>query len=316
VGRQKIGLTKVSRVDVSINRLARERHGVVGLRELRAAAVSDEAIRTRLEDGRLHRLDRGVFAVGPGLVPRRGWWRAATLAGGERAMLSRLHAAALRDLVKPPSGPINVLVPDRWLPDRKGLRFHSVARLAPFECDEIDGIPVTSLARTLLDSATVVDDLALRRMYERAERLQILDVAKVDTLVAYRFGHRGAGRLRALRDYDPTVAADAVSELERLYLDLLRDAGIPTPQVNVLVDGHLVDCYWPEADLVVELDSYEHHGDREAFERDRAKVADLRRAGHEAVQFTYRQVTARPRWVVATTRELLSRGCAASPSPG
>ena len=295
----------MSRVDVSINRLARDRYGVVGLRELRAVAISAEAIRTRLEDGRLHCLHRGVFAVGPGPVPRRGWWRAATLTAGRGAMLSHLHGAALRDLVTAPRDPIDVLVPDRWLRDRKGLRFHSVARLAPFERDEIDGIPVTSLARTLLDCATVVDGLTHRRMYERAQRLQILDLTAIREVLRLRRGHRGAARLSALLDYDPTAAADAVSELERLYLDLLRSAGIPAPQVNVLVDGHLVDCYWPAADLVVELDSYEHHGDRDAFERDRAKIADLRAAGHEAVQFTYRQVTQRPAWVVARTRALL-----------
>jgi very-short-patch-repair endonuclease len=171
--------------------------------------------------------------------------------------------------------------------------------------DKLHGIPVTSLARTLLDVAATEDELALRRIYERAERLQILNLTPIRKVLALRKGHRGAARLSALLDYDPTAAADAVSELERLYLDLLRSAGIPEPQVNVLVDGHLVDCYWPAADLVVELDGYEHHGDREAFERDRAKIADLRAGGHEAVQFTYRQITQRPAWVAARTRALL-----------
>jgi hypothetical protein len=134
-------------------------------------------------------------------------------------------------------------------------------------------------------------------MCERAERLRILDASAITWELVLRRGLRGAGRLRALIGYDSTGAADAISELERLYLDVLRDAGLPAPQVNVLVEGHLVDCYWPAADLVVELDSYEFHGDREAFERDRAKIANLRRAGHQAVQFTYLQVTERRRWV-------------------
>jgi very-short-patch-repair endonuclease len=295
----------VSELDARMAAFAAERYYVASLDELLELGLSRRSIARRLEDGRLHRLHRGVFAVGPGPVSRRGWWRAAALAGGEGAMVSHLQAAALRDLVKTPSGPINVLVPDRWLPDRKGLCFHSTARLAAFERDEIDGIPVTSLARTLLDCAAIVDELALRRMYERAERLETLDVRAIRQILRLRRGHRGVARLSALLDYDPAAAADAVSELERLYLDLLRSAGIPEPQVNVLVDGHLVDCYWPDTDLVVELDSYEFHGDREAFERDRAKVVDLRAAGHEAVQFTYRQVTQRPAWVVTRTRALL-----------
>jgi hypothetical protein len=203
------------------------------------------------------------------------------------------------------------VIADRWLPNRKGICFHS-ASLASFETDEIDAIPVTSLARTFLDVAATESELTLRRMYERAQELQVLDLKPIRKVLTLRRGHRGAARLRALIDYDPTVAADALSELERLYLDLLRGAGIPEPQCNVLVDGHLVDCYWPEVDLVVELDSFEFHGDREAFERDRAKIADLRSGGHEAVQFTYRQVTARPGWVRATTNAFLSRGLAAA----
>lgn len=169
----------------------------------------------------------------------------------------------------------------------------------------LDGIPVTSLPRTLLDVASLVDELALRRMYERAERLQILDVKAIRRLLNNRRGYRGAARVRTLLGYDPTAAADAVSELERLYLDLLRDADLPAPQVNVLIEGYLVDCYWPATDLVVELDSYEFHHDREAFERDRMNAADLSRMGHQAVQVTYRQVTARKAWVAATTRALL-----------
>jgi hypothetical protein len=295
----------VSWLDAALSAYVAERHNVVSLGELRELGFSRHALATRLEEGRLRRLHRGVFGVGPGLVSRRAWWRAATLAAGPTALLSHLDAAALRDVIKARGGRIDVTVVGCPRHPRSGLTIHSAARLAPFERDEIDGIPVTSLARTLLDCATVVDELSLRRMYERAERLQILDVRAIPQTLRLRRGHRGAGRLRALVDYDPTAAADAVSELERLYLDLLREAGIPTPQVNVLVDGHLVDCYWPEADLVVELDSYEFHSDREAFERDRAKVADLRRAGHEAVQFTYRQVTKRPVWVATTTNSLL-----------
>ena len=80
------------------------------------------------------------------------------------------------------------------------------------------------------------------------------------------------------------------------------------PQVNVLVDGFLVDAYWPEANLVVELDGYEFHCDREAFERDRRKVAKLRLASREVISLTYEQVTREPDWVVATVVALLDRG--------
>lgn len=294
----------MSSLDAALNSYAATRHFVVSLAELAEHGFSRHAVAVRLGDGRLHRLHRQVFAVGRRPVSFRGRWRAAVLAAGNGAVLSHLHAAALLDLVKPPSGSVHVLVPHRWLASRRGLALHTTSALAASEHTTLDGIPATSLPRTLLDAASLTDELQLRRMYERAERLQILDADAIRRVLNDHRGHRGAARLRALLAYDATAAADAVSELERRYLDLLSAAGLPTPQVNVLVDGYLVDCYWPRANVVVELDSYEFHGDREAFERDRAKLAELRRAGRQAVAFTYRQVTERPEWVVSTTRGL------------
>ncbi len=296
----------MSGLDSKLYAHASPRHFVVSADELRQLGFSRHAIDARLKDGRLHRLHRGVFAIGRRPVPVRGHWRAGVLAARRRAWLARLHSAALLDLVEPPRGPVHVLVEGGWVPSRGRLIVHTTTSLTAMEHTTAHGIPTTSLPRTLLDVASLTDELQLRRMYERAEELQLLDTAAVRSILDLRRGHRGAARLRALLAYDPTAAAAAISELERLYLDLLREYDIPTPQVNVLVDGYLVDCYWPDADLVVELDSYEFHGDREAFERDRAKVADLRRAGHQAVQFTYRQVTARRAWVAGTTRTLLA----------
>jgi very-short-patch-repair endonuclease len=165
---------------------------------------------------------------------------------------------------------------------------------------------VTSTARTLLDLSDVVSPLVLRRAYERAEELGVLDTKALHKLLARSNGRRGVSALRALLDYDPTAAAQAESELERLFLDLLRSAGLPEPQVGVLIDGYLVDAFWPEANLVVELDGYEFHRDRETFERDREKAAKLRLAGRTLIALTYRQVTNEPDWVLTTVRRLLA----------
>jgi len=184
--------------------------------------------------------------------------------------------------------------------------------MLPQDLTTIDAIPVTALARTLLDLAAVLTDLELRRAYECAQRLEILDVRAIAELLDRANGHRGLGKLSALVDYDPELAAQAESELEGLFLDLLRANGIEMPQANVLVDGFLVDAYWPEADLVVELDGYEFHHDREAFERDHRKIAKLRLAGREVVALTYNQVTRESDWVVAAVAAMLERGRAAS----
>jgi hypothetical protein len=160
----------------------------------------------------------------------------------------------------------------------------------------------------MLDNAALVDEQALRRMYAKAERAGILDVSAFEELLARSNGHRGFTPLAALIDYDPTRLANADSVFEIELLELLERNEVPPPLANVLVAGHLVDVYWPSARLVVELDGFEFHRDREAFERDRRKLAELRRAGYEAVAFTWRQLEDDPGWVLETIAELLERG--------
>jgi very-short-patch-repair endonuclease len=265
-----------------------------------------------LADHRLHRLFRGAYAVGSLRVTQRGRWKAATLSVGPDALIAATDAAALTDLIRRPRGPIDLLVPERRARSQEGIRMHSTRSLHPDDRSEIDGIPVTSLARTLLDLAEVLTPLELQRAYERAEELEILDTTAVAALLARSNGRRGVAAVRSLLSYDPTAAASAESELERLFLDLIRDAGLPEPQVGVLVDGFLVDAIWPEANLVVELDGFEFHRDRETFERDRMKAAELRLAGRTVVAFTYRQVTEDEDWVLTTVRRLLGRAGALS----
>ena len=297
----------MSQIDARLAALAATQHGVLAAWQLPAIGLSSRVVLSRNHDGWIRRIHRGVYAIGPHLS-ERGRWMAASLALGPRGLLSYRAAGALRDLFPSRSGRIDVTVPRGGTTCHAGLRVHTARSLLRRDVTAIDGIPVTSLPRTLLDLATVIPELELRRAYERAERLQILDVAAIRELLTRANGHRGVGRLAALLDYDPTAAAQAESELERLFLDLLRAHGIAMPQVNVLVDGYLVDAFWPEANLVVELDGYEFHNDRETFERDRRKVAQLRRAGREVIQFTYRQVTREPDWVIATVTALLDRG--------
>jgi hypothetical protein len=171
----------------------------------------------------------------------------------------------------------------------------------------VDGIPVTSVPRTLLDLAEVSDAKGIRRAYEDAARLELLDVRAVERVLARALGRRGFTPLRDLLGYDPNPATQTRSELERLFLDRVRDGGIPPPAVNVLVEGFLVDAYWPAARLVVELDGYEYHRGRAAFERDHAKLGRLRLAGYEVLPLTHLQLTNELAWVIGAIRSLLDR---------
>ena len=180
---------------------------------------------------------------------------------------------------------------------------HRSRALTPADRDSVDGIPVTSVARTLLDLAGVVTPLQLVRVVDRAERLDLFDLTAVEQVLLRANGRRGAGTLReAIATWRPRTTR---SELEDRFLDLVQLAHLPSPRTNVLVQGanyvHEVDAYWPSHDLVVELDSFAFHRTRRDLERDAAKEADLELAGYRVVRVTWAEVT---RHDARTTRRL------------
>jgi very-short-patch-repair endonuclease len=303
----------VSVVDNLIGRLARRQHGVAAAWQLTALGVSTSAIARRVADGRLRRIHRGVYAVGA--IGRKGYWMAAVLACGEGALLSHRDAAALRALRDTARRAIDVTVVGSRRRSRPRLTIHSAAELHPNDRAEVDGIPVTSVARTLLDLAEVVPATELRRTYEAAERHQVLDFKALNELISRSNGRRGLAALLALLDYDPELAADSKSDLESALLDLVREAGLPLPSLNVLVEGYLVDAYWPAARLVVELQSYEHHAHRQAFNRDYAKLGRLTMAGYQVLPLTDRQLKLERDWVVAALGAVLGGARRAVPVP-
>ena len=153
-----------------------------------------------------------------------------------------------------------------------------------------DDVPVTRLARTLLDCATVLTPRQLRNDIEAAERLRLFDLAAVEAACGRNRGHHGVKPLRvALADMhgEPPITR---SDLELLFLEFCRARGIPLPATNVVVCGYEVDATWIERKLIVELDSYEFHCTRMAFERDRQRDAELQLNGFRIVRVTYRRI--------------------------
>ena len=286
--------------------LAERQHGVVSLADLEAAGLGRAAIAHRVDAGRLHRIHRGVYAVGHRKLTREGRWLAAVLAGGDGALLSGLCAGAHIGLH--PSSPwrIDVTVPSRGgrRPSRT-IRFHRPCSPVP-EAERWvhDAIPVTTVARTLLDLAAILSAPALARAVERAVKLDLFDLRAMEATLARHPTHRGAAPLRAVLD---TYRDDVLtrSDLEAIFLALCAAHGIPAPAVNSLVEGYEVDFSWRAQRLVVEADSHRHHGTRAAFERDRTRDARLAVAGFRVVRFTDRQLTREPAEVAATVRALL-----------
>lgn len=182
---------------------------------------------------------------------------------------------------------------------------HSAVALAIKDRSEFEGIPVTAVPRTLLDFAAVNPHF-LGGAVEGAERLGLLDLIEVDVLLKRSRGFRGVARLRnALEIYrDPAFTR---SRLERRFLALVKRAGLPRPSMNYFVEGYELDAYWPKERFAVELDTYDHHGGRVAFEEDRRRQENLKLSGIEMTRVTGARIDREPEGVVSRLRRLLAQ---------
>lgn len=287
--------------DARIARLAAAQHGVVDLDQLRAAGLDVGAINFRVRTGRLHRVHRRVFAVGHTRLSCEGRWRAALLSVGDGATLSHLTAGAHLALRPSNSASIHVTVPTPGgRLQRPGIVVHRSTTLRPEDVIRHEGIPVTSVARTLLDLAGMLAPGPLERAVERSLELRLFDLAAVHAVLAANPTRRGAAALARIVDTIHDEPPLTRSELEALMRDVCDAQGIERPEVNVMVDSYEVDFLWRSRRLIVETDSHKHHGTRTAFERDRARDAHLMVLGYRVVRFTHRQLTHK-RTVIKTT---------------
>ncbi|HEX5984139.1 MAG TPA: type IV toxin-antitoxin system AbiEi family antitoxin domain-containing protein [Solirubrobacterales bacterium] len=267
--------------------MARRQHGVVSFRQLRELGFSKGHIQRSREARRLHPIHRGVYAVGHPYLSPRGHLMAAVLVFGKGAVVSHRSAAWLWGIG--PLGPraVEVTVAARGN-RRQGLRVHRVWALPDRERASRDGIPVTSLPRTLLDLAGTSSATLTERAVERAKRRGLLDLPSIDALLSERGGF-GRERLQeALRLYRQPVFERARSEL--LFLDAIKAKGLPAPSINTFVAGCEIDAYWERERFAVEVDGWETHGTRVAFEDDRLRQEDLKLAGIDSIRVTARRI--------------------------
>jgi very-short-patch-repair endonuclease len=268
--------------------VAQRQHGMVATAQLNEVGVARRAIASAVKHGWLHPYMHGVYAVGHERVTYQGRLWAAVLA--TNGVLSHRSAAAAWDLMPPPAGPIDVTT-TRNSRSREGIRVHRTKALSPGDVvQDEDGLPRTSVARTLTDLADVLNERQMKRVVERAEILRILDVRDLP------------GRRKVRVAPEPHFTR---SELERRMRALAKRHRLPQPSVNANVLGHEVDFFWREHRVVAETDGAETHLTRAAFERDRRRDADLVVAGYKVVRFTWRQLAGDPRYVAETLKRLL-----------
>jgi hypothetical protein len=289
----------------ALARLAERQHGVVARFQLRELGFGDEAIKTRLAHHRLMQLHGEVYAVGHSRLSRRGYLWAGVLAYGRGTMLSHRTAAELWGLQRTTKGPVHVTASGgrQGSERRSGIWVHR-CQISPEETTTHEGLPLTTVARTLFDFAEGAPFEALMGAAEEADRQRLLRRAELEAIC-----ERGTGR-RALRPVRRLLAELRVpdegrSPLEVRFVAFVRAYRLPPPVQNVHVLDHEVDALWPEAKLIAELDSWEHHAHRAAFERDRARDPKLLVAGYRTIRITHRRLDREAATVAAEIRALL-----------
>jgi predicted transcriptional regulator of viral defense system len=280
--------------DARLARIAGRQHGVVAHRQLAALGIIGSALTRRVEAGRLQRLYRGVYAVGHLQQTREAKWIAAVMACGSGAVLSHLDAAALWGIYDSRRTTIHVTVPSRGGRKLRGIHGHRARRLHPDDVTTKDGIPITTVARTLVDLTDLLPTDRLLRAIREAEYLRLLDHPTLTAAVQRATGRRRLTRLTTAmeRHHPGQIVRD---ELEHRFLELVHAAGLPAPRTNVKVRTRYrtyeVDCLWPAHGLAVELDGRAAHARAASFEEDRKRDAALSAVGLRPVRFTWQRIT-------------------------
>jgi len=238
---------------------------------------------------------------------------AAVLACGPGSALSHRSAGGLWEVWRDGRGVTDVTT-RRQARHRAGIIMHRTCTMAEVDVETIDGIPCTSLARTLLDLAEALDRRGLERALDRAEQLRLLDMRALDDVLALNSTRRGAQRLRSVLGEHYAGCTITKTQIEERFVQICRRAGLPQPEVNVWLaipgEQWQVDFLWRPERLVVETDGHATHGTRQAFERDRQRDQRLMVEGWRVVRFTWRQITDEPQYVAATLRRLLTAAVA------
>lgn len=279
----------------AIRALAERQHGVVDHRQLLELGIEAGLVSRRREAGLLIPLHRGVYALAHKRMTREGHSIAAVLACGPGAVLSHFHAGRLWGLCGA-KGQSEVLRQSGGLKPggHRGIRLHQTRRLHEYEVTLERGIPVATMERVLLDLAGRTDAKRLERMLVQAYKRDDFSWTRFGRIITRRRGCKGVGKLRRIALEVNPEALETKSDSEVDFLSLWREKSSLSPAVNVLVAGHLVDFLWSEQKVIVETDSWSHHGDRPTFEDDHQRDVDLIAAGYEVHRTTYKMLQRNP----------------------
>jgi very-short-patch-repair endonuclease len=288
--------------------LARRQYGVVGRSQLLRMGLTAREIDHRLKLGRLHLLYQEVYSVGHRVIPREGRWLAAVFATGPGAVLSHWSAAALW-MIRPNSRSLIDVTTAHKSRTWDGIKRHHKA-LPADEVTVEEGIPVTSVPRTIFDLAATEDVDTVAAMLRESEHRNLWDRLSLPHLVERYPGRRGVKRVRlALARVTEEPSGRKRSRLEERFAPFIRRYRLPMPRFNdwILLGAkrYQVDCHWPGTNQIVELDGWEAHSTRSAFQDDRERDRRLLVAGYSITHITWNQLRDEPEAIASDLRLLL-----------
>jgi very-short-patch-repair endonuclease len=274
-----------------IAQIAARQRALVTRAQLAQLGLGRNAIEYAIARGRLHRRHHAVYSLVPfPALPPLAPELAAVLACGDAALLSHHSAAATWGFRPTFNGHIHITaIGSDAGRDRPGIRAHRVGRLDPRDIRRFQGIPITSPARALLDIAPDLSDREVERALDEALIQRLTSHAAINAVLAAYPNSRGVGRLRALAD-PGRATTQTRSGGEEALLAALRRANIPAPEVNARVGNYTADFLWREQKVIVELDGYDYHRGRAAFERDHERDVEHLRLGFVVIRVTARQL--------------------------
>ena len=264
--------------------LAGRQHGIVKGRQVREAGLSRQGIRRRVEAGWLVRRHHGVYAVGHTALTDKSHLIAAVYAGGEEALASHRAGGKLWAILRG-SQPIEVTGP-RSREAAQGFILHRSRCIHEEDRALIDNIPVTSLARTLVDLADVLPENRLADAVHEAEVQRLFDLTQVQRVLERLPGRRGRHKLHRVLSAYKDVQPFTRNRAERLVLRMCEEHGLPRPRANTWLGEYEVDFYWPEAQLALEFDGGAVHRTTKAFHEDRKRDRALAARGIHVVRAT------------------------------
>jgi very-short-patch-repair endonuclease len=299
-----VGHTNVKDPSAEPWKLVDAQHGVISRAQLLELGYSSDAIAHRIAKGRLHPVQRGIYAVGRPELSRHGRWTASVMSCGPDAVLSHASAAALWGLRSSEGGMVEVTVPLRVRRERPGLTVYR-RTLAAQERTSSERVPATTIYRTLLDLAQTLSAGQLEAAINAADKYDLTDPERLRAALDGYASRPGVKALREVLDRRTFTLTD--SQLERRFLPLARRAGLSQPVTGQRFNGFKVDFFWPDLGLVIETDGLRYHRTPAQQSRDRLRDQVHTAAGLTTLRFTHAQVYYEPRHVQTTLRAVAHR---------